>query len=245
MRGTWAIYRRELAGLFYGPLAWVLLALAFLLDGYLFVLWLKSYSGSVDDAIQLALGRSWVFWFLLVVVPPLLTMRMVSEESKSGILEFLLTAPISDASVVLGKFLAATTFLALLWSSVFVYAAGLASLGVAPDLGGLVGGYLGAVLASGLFVAVGLFASALTNTPVLAAFVAVLANVGILCAPLLAGLSDDPALRRAIRGIDVVDHHTNSFLLGVFDSAYAVFFVAWTALALFLTVRVIEARRWA
>lgn len=245
MRGLFAIYRRELAGLFYGPLAWVLLALALLLNGYLFVLYLKNGAGSVDDAVQLALGRSWMFWFLIVLVPPLLTMRMVSEESRSGILEFLLTAPITDAAVVVGKFLAATTFLSILWAPIFLYALGLSSLGVAPDAGGLLGGYMGAVLVSGLFAAVGLFASALTNTPVLAAFVAVLANAAILCAPLLAGLSDDPRLRQAIRHIDVVDHHTNSFLLGVFDTSYAVFFVAWTAFALFLTVRVIETRRWA
>jgi ABC-2 type transport system permease protein len=245
MRGILAIYRREMAGLFYGPLAWVLLALAFVLNGYLFVLYLKSSGGNVDLAVRLALGESWAFWVLLILVPPLLTMRMVSEESKSGILEFLLTAPISDMAVIVGKFLAATTFMALLWSGVFLYALVLRSLGVAPDMGVLVGGWLGAVLASALFSAVGLLASALTNTPVLAAFAAVLANLVIVIAPLLSNLSDDPALRRAVRRIDVIDHHTNSVRLGVFDTSYAVFFVAWTALAIFLTVRALETRRWA
>ncbi len=245
MRGIVAIYRREMAGLFFGPLAWVLLALAFLLNGYLFVLYLKSSGGNVDVAVRLALGDSWAFWVLLILVPPLLTMRMVSEESKSGILEFLLTAPISDAAVIVGKFLAATTFLALMWSAIFVYAAALGSLGVVPDTGIVLGGFIGAVLASALFCAVGLLASALTNTPVLAAFAAVLANIVIVIAPLLSNLSDDPALRRAVRHVDVIDHHTHSFLLGLFDTSYAVFFVAWTALVLFLTVRALETRRWA
>jgi ABC-2 type transport system permease protein len=245
MRGILAIYRREMAGLFFGPLAWLLLALAFVMNGYLFVLYLKGSGGNVDYAVRLALGESWAFWMLLILVPPLLTMRMVSEESRSGILEFLLTAPISDMAVITGKFLAATTFMALLWSGVFLYAIVLQSLGVAPDMGVLLGGWLGAVLASALFSAVGLLASALTNTPVLAAFGAVLANLAIVIAPLLSNLTDDPAVRRAVRHIDVIDHHKNSFLLGLFDTSYAVFFVAWTALFVFLTVRALETRRWA
>ncbi|MBL8857395.1 MAG: hypothetical protein JNL28_02665 [Planctomycetes bacterium] len=245
MRGVFAIYRREMAGLFFGPLAWAVLALAFCLNGYLFVLYLKSQAGDVDVAVRLALGESWAFWMLLILVPPLLTMRMISEESRSGILEFLLTAPISDAAVVTGKFLAATSFMAILWASVFLYAAVTASLGVSVDPGVLIGGYTGAVLASALFTAVGLLASSLTNTPVLSAFAAVLANLAIVIAPLLSNLADDPVVRRAIRHIDVIDHHSNSFLLGVFDTAYALFFVAWTALVLFLTVRALETRRWA
>lgn len=245
MRGLVAIYRRELAGLFFGPLAWVLLALAFFLNGYLFILYLKTSGGDVDVSVRLALGDSWIFWALLILVPPLLSMRMISEESRSGILEFILTAPVSDAAVVVGKFLAATTFLGIMWSSVFVYALMLSSLGVAPDLGVLIGGFIGALLVSALFCAVGLFASCLTNTPVLAAFAAVLLNLGIVIAPLLSGLSDDPLVRRAIRRIDVLDHHKSSFLLGVFDTSYAVFFVAWTILVLFLTVRALETRRWA
>lgn len=244
MRGLTAVYRRELAGLFYGPLAWTILALAFLLNGYLFVFFLKTSGGDVDIAVRLALGQSWTFWALLILIPPLLTMRMISEESRTGILEFLLTAPVSDAAVVVGKFLAATTFLALLWSGVFVYAVVLKSLGVAPDVGMLAGGWTGAVAASALFCAIGLFTSALTNTPVLAAFAGVLLNLAIVIAPLLSGLSDQPWVRAMVARIDVLDHHRSSFLMGVFDTSYAVFFAAWTSFVLFVTVRLLEARRW-
>jgi ABC-2 type transport system permease protein len=239
-----AIYRREIAGLFYGPLAWLLLALAFLLNGFLFLLYLKSTDGDVDVAVRLALGESWVFWALLILLPPLLTMRMISEESRTGLLEFLLTAPVSDAAVVMGKFLAAATFLAILWSSVAVYAFTLGKLGIAPDAGMVFGGWLGALLASGLFCAIGLCASSMTNTPVLSAFAAILANLVIVISPLLARLTDEPWVRHAIARVDVIDHHKSAFLLGVLDSAYVAFFVAWTALFLFLTVRMLEARRW-
>lgn len=244
MRGTIAIYRREIAGLFLGPLAWLLLALAFLLNGYVFVLSLKTTGGDVDAAVALAMGRSWVFWALLVLLPPLLTMRMISEESRNGLLEFLLTAPVSDAAVVLGKFLAALTFLAILWSSIAVYAFALAGLGVAPDTGVLFGSWMGAVLVSGLFCAIGLCASSMTNTPVLSAFAAILVNIAVVISPLLVRLWDQRWLHNLIARIDVIDHHTSAFLLGVLDTSYVVFFAAWTALFLFLTVRILEARRW-
>jgi gliding motility-associated transport system permease protein len=244
MKGLTAIYRRELAGLFVGPLAWLLLCIALFLNGYLFVLYLKTSNGDVDIATRWALGESWVFWALLILFPPLLTMRMISEEARSGILEFLLTAPVTDAAVVAGKFLAATTFMALLWASIFVYALTLGSLGHAPDLGLVACGWIGAVLASGFFCAIGLFASSLTQTPVVAAFAAVVFNIVIVIAPLLAGLSDRPWVRQAVGRIDVLGHHKSSFLMGVFDTAYVVFFVAWTALFLFLCVRSVETRRW-
>jgi ABC-2 type transport system permease protein len=239
-----AVYRREIAGLFFGPLAWLLLALAFFLNGYLFVLYLKSTGGDVDVSVRLALGESWVFWALMVLLPPLLTMRMISEESRTGLLEFLLTAPVSDAAVVMGKFLAAATFLAVMWASIVVYALALARLGIAPDPGVLLGGWVGALLVSGLFCAIGLFASSLTSTPVLSAFAAVLVNLAIVISPTLARMADQRWLRNVIERIDVLDHHKNAFMLGVLDSSYVVFFVAWTGLFLFMTVRMLEARRW-
>lgn len=244
MRGVLAITRRELAGLFVGPLAWALLFIAVLLQGWLFVLYLRTSGGNVDLSLRWTLGESWVFWALLVLVPPLLTMRMISEEARTGILEFLLTAPVSDAAVVTGKFVAALCFLAILWGTAFVYGLVVASLGVAPDWGALLGGWLGAVLCSGLFVAVGLFASAVTSTPIVAAFGAIVLNLVFVTAPLLAGLSDQPWVRRAVARVDVIDHHKAAFLAGVLDTAYLVFFAAWTAFFVFLAVRAVEARRW-
>lgn len=244
MSGFLAIARREFAGLFLGPLAWTLLTIALLLQGWLFVLYLKTSGGDVDISLRLALGESWAFWALMILVPPLITMRMISEESRSGLLEFLLTAPVSDAAVVAGKFVAVLAFMAILCGTSLVYGVAVASLGVAPDWGALIGGWIGAVLCSGLFAAVGLFASALTSTPVVAAFAAVVANLALVTAPLLGGLSDQLFVRRAVARIDVLDHHKSAFLAGVLDTSYFVFFVAWTIVFLFLAVRAVEARRW-
>lgn len=241
MRGLLPIWRRELSALFLGPLAWTLLCIAFLFVGLNFVENLKRGGGDVDQALRYAQVLT---FYVAVFAAPLVTMRMISEESKGGLLEYLLTAPVADAAVVTGKFLAATSFFAILAAVVFVQALALASQGVPPDLGTLVAGWLGVVLASGLFCAIGLLASSLTSIPLVAAFAAVVLDIVLVLAPQLARLSPEPWVARAVSRIDVTDHLSSSFLRGSIDSAHAVFFLAWTALFLFFAVRAIEMRRW-
>jgi len=244
MRGFGAIYRRELAALFLGPLAWTLLCIALFLNGYLFLVYLRLSGGEIDSALRRALGESSVFWALCVLFPPLLTMRMLSEEARSGILEYLLTAPVSDMAVVCGKFAAALSFMALLWGTVFFYAAVLAWQGAPIDWGLLLAGWLGATLCSALFCASGLWMSSLTATPIVAAFAAVVLNLGIVMAPTLAALSGNELLSRGAASMDVPAHLVSSFLVGAVDSAYVVFFAVWTAFFLFLATRLLEVRRW-
>ena len=244
MHGLWTIYRRELAGLFVGPLAWILLGLALLMNGYFFLGFLEGYQGDVTETLRLSLGGSYPFWFLMIVLPPLLTMRMISEESRSGMLEFLLTAPVSDGAVVVGKFLAATTLMAVLWSGFLVYGLVLESLGGAPDWIPLFGGVCGSILTSALFCAIGLLCSSLTNTPMLALFFALVFNATFFGFPLAIGFLESEVLSRIARSVDVYSHFYRSFNIGVLDTAPITFFVAWTILFLFLATRRVEMRRW-
>ncbi len=247
MSGVVTIYRRELAGLFLTPLGWALFFLALLMNGLYFTAYVQATGGQVDESLQLSLGNALTYWAVMILVPPLLTMRMISEESRSGMLEFLLTAPVSDAAVVGGKALAATTFLGILWSTNAVYALVLQALGGAPDWGQVATGILGSVLVSGLFCSLGLVASALTSTPLLAAFLAFVFNVGMLSLRFLDGVLQgiEPQLRESlIRKVDVLLHFQSSFVRGALDTADVVFFLAWTAVFLFLATRLLEARRW-
>jgi ABC-2 type transport system permease protein len=244
MRGFFAIYRRELSGLFVGPLAWVLLCIALALNGFVFVLYLKLSGGNLDLATRYELGESFVFWAVIVLFPPLLTMRMISEEARSGLLEFLLTAPVTDAAVVCGKFAAAVTFMGLLWLCVVVYVVTAGALGPSPDWGIVIGGWIGAALTSSLFCAIGILASSATATPIVAACAALVANLVIVLLPLLGRMSDAPWIGAAISRVDVRGHLNHSFLMGIIDSSYVLFFAAWTALFLFMAVRSVEARRW-
>ena len=248
MKGWSVVYRRELAGLFLSPLAWILFCLTLFYNGFFFLHYLENVTaGEVNEALMLLLGGAWPFWLLVMFLPPLLTMRMISEESRSGLLEFLLTAPVGDGAVVTGKALAATTFMTLVWTCLPIYGLVLWLVGAPPDWGVVASAWLGAVLVSALFSAVGLAASALSSTPLLAAFLATLANVVLVFLPLLGSTARGvraETLKRALGKLDVMSHFQGSFQTGALDSAHLVFYVAWTGVFLFLTVRLIERHRW-
>lgn len=247
MNGMLVIFRRELAGLFLTPLAWVLLVFAVGSNGALLVTLLNLGGGDVNMAMNSLLGFGWPYWMLMVVLPPLLTMRSISEEAKSGQLEFLLTAPVSDTAVVLGKHMAVAGFLAVMWSAIPIFGLILQYLGAAPDWGQLSMGYMGAVLVGTLFASVGMLASALSATPLLAAFLGFIFNLMLLLLPLGAGslgggIGD--VLGRVSARLDVLLHLQGSFMRGAFDTADLFFFIVWTGVFLFATIRLVEARRW-
>lgn len=247
MKGFTVIFRRELAGLFLTPLAWVLLVAAVGLNGVQLIDVLIRSGGDVDLSFNYLLGIGPMFWILMAILPPLLTMRSISEEAKSGQLEFLLTAPVTDGAVVLGKHLAVCAFLAVLWAAVPVYGIVLELTGVSPDWGQLLLGYLGAVLVSALFAGVGMMTSAASSTPLLAAFLGLVLNLAILLLPQLAGVVGGEVgsvLEPIAARLNLGEHLVYSFMRGAFDSADLVFFLAWTALFLFASVRLVEARRW-
>jgi len=247
MKGFLAIYRRELAGLFLAPLAWILLFLMLLYQAYFFLLVLDAKGGEVNGSLVFILGGGLPFWLLLLVLPALMTMRMISEESRSGLLEFLLTSPVSDAAVLLGKAFAATTFFALAFASAFLFALIVMLLGAAPDWGLVFTAWLGATLASAFFCSLGLVSSALFSTPLLAAFMTILANIALYALPILArawGGRAGEFLGSVLERVDLLAHYQGSFVSGVLDSAHLVFFLAWIAAALFLAVRAVESRRW-
>jgi len=260
MSGAFVIARRELAGLFKAPFAWILLLVVLFLNGMVFRAVLVQSGGNVTATLETAMAGRF-FWFWLLLLPPLLAMRLVAEETRSGTLEYLLTAPVSDAAVLFGKFAAGVGYLAVMWSSSLLYALALAWAGGQPDWPAVLGTYLGTLLVSGVFVSLGLFIGTLTGTPLLAAFLGVAGCVGWmllpyfgdrlaeLVLPLIAGSAESVAKLRAqldglLANMDAVRHFQRSFQRGIFDSAEIVFFLSWTAFFLFLATRSLEARRW-
>ena len=266
MRGMLTIYRREIGSLFAGPLAWCLLFFGLLTNGFMISSTFQSSRtrfGQVDitGTLEYVFGASPLFWALLLILPPLLSMKLLAEESSNGTLEYLRTAPVGDAAVVVGKFLAGLTFMALMWSTLLIYAGGIDYWGAPPDWGQVYSIYIGIVLLSGAFLAISLVPSALVKTPLLAAFLAFLAcllwlTLKPLGMQLLVASRDifadrfggyDQAERFfevQLHKFDIGTHFYRSFFRGIVDTGELIFYCSWMALFLFLTTRTLEARRW-
>lgn len=177
--------------------------------------------------------------FLFAV--PFLTMRLLAEEARSGTLELLLTAPVRDSELVLGKFLGALLLVLAILACTAIYPAILLLAGN-PDRGPILAGYLGIVLQAAAFLAIGLFASSLTQNQIIAAMLTFV----IL---LLLWLSDALGNYTGGRIGDLfrflsITRHLDEFPRGIIDTRHIVYFLSVIAAALFLTVQSVQSRRW-
>jgi len=179
--------------------------------------------------------------FLLIPLAPALTMRLLAEEQKLGTIELLLTSPVRDWEVILGKYLASFVFLLFLLALTSYYVV-LLLVFATPDPGPIYSGYLGLVLYGMATLAVGILTSTLTSNQIIAAVV----GTGILVV-----LYATSFISEVVTGIwaNVFTHlgftgHFNDFDLGIIDSTHIVYFLSVTALFLFLSIRALESRRW-
>jgi ABC-2 type transport system permease protein len=231
------IARRELASYFYSPIAYVAMTLFLLATGALF--WGDFQPG---QPVAMRTIFDWMVW-LLVFVAPVLCMGLLAQEWATGTFETLVTAPLTDAEVVLGKFLGAFLFFIFLLAPTLLYVAMLALYG-RPDLGPIFAGYVGILLVGGLFCAIGLFCSSLTRSQVVAAVAAAAVLFLITIVPWWA-VAKTPLAGwwRTAADQGVLSRYAD-FSKGVIDAANVVFFLAATGVFLFLTVKVVESRRW-
>jgi ABC-2 type transport system permease protein len=178
---------------------------------------------------------------ILLLLMPLVTMRLFAEERRSGTIELLLTYPVRDGAVLAGKYLAALVLyaimigLTLLYPGIVVYFARL-------EWGPVLTGYLGLLLMGATFIAVGVFASSLTENQIVAA----ITTFGALLIFWILGWSADYAggtAGRVLQFLSILEHN-DSFSKGVLDTKDVLYYVNFTVLALFLTSRSLEARRW-
>ncbi|MDB5322459.1 MAG: type transporter [Phycisphaerales bacterium] len=233
------IARRELFSYFVSPMAYVAMTLFLLACGFAF--WQDFKPG------QPALMRhlfDWMLWFLCFVVP-MLCMGSISQEWASGTMEMMMTAPVTDSDVVVGKFMGAISFVCVLLAPTLVYVIMMASFSTSHvDLGPIFSGYLGMILAGSLFVAVSLFCSSLTRSQMVAAVSAFAILAVITIIPWLVGAwATLPDFWRVVINQGVYARYAD-FSKGVIDLGHVTFFVLMTAAFLFFTVKVLESRRW-
>jgi ABC-2 type transport system permease protein len=236
-----AITQRELSSTFYSPIAYVIGFIFLLLTGYFFLTntLVPGNEASMRSLLEQMAG-------LLVFALPLLTMRTIADEFSTGAIETLMTAPVTDAAVVVGKFLGSFLFYLALLATTCLHLA-VMSYYADPVAGVVFSGYLGMVLLGAFFIAVGIFASSCTRHQLLAASLA----MGILAIFTFA-VDYASQYAPAWRGIDWrsvfaylnVMGHFDEFAKGTIDLSSVVFFLSGTALFLFLATKVMESRRW-
>ena len=234
--------RREISAYFVSPIAYVAMALFLVISGIFFAL--ADFRPGAPAAMRSIFD---IMMFILIFILPIVTMRSLSEEQRSGTIETLLTAPVTDIEVVVAKFLASWIFYLAMLAPTLIYVVLLTAFGN-PEYGPMASGYLGLALLGALYVSVGLLASSLTQNQVIAAVTAfviliVLAMLGPWVATAVPSRYWIIPLRSVIKYATVRTHYLD-FGQGVVDLVHVVYFLALTAYALFLTVKVLESRRW-
>jgi ABC-2 type transport system permease protein len=183
-----------------------------------------------------------VMMIILVFVIPIVTMRSISEERRTGTLETLLTAPVTDTQVVVAKFLGCWIFYLAMLAPTLLYLAALASFGN-PDYGPVASGYIGLALLGALYVAVGILASSLTSNQVIAAVVGFVVLIVLALLGPWVGAAVPSPWRGIVQQASIRLHYID-FSQGVVDLVHVLYFVVLTLYALFITVKVLESRRW-
>lgn len=247
MRTFWVLVRRELGAIFLSPIAWAMLAFFLVVMGASF--WMLAdllARGAEGGTILGELLGSIFFWLAILIVVPVMTMRAFAEERRAGTFETLMTAPVRDGTVVLAKYAALLAFYAALWLPTLAYAVvlwTLRPLGAPTDTGALAAGYLGVFLLGAFFLAIGLLASALTRSQVVAAIAAFAALCVFFFAGFLPYLPRGQSMSRAAHYASGVTHLLD-FARGVVDTRPIAFYLINTALVLWAAVKAVEARRW-
>jgi len=243
MRGVLATMERELRGYFLSPLGWVVATGFLFFNGLAFQTILDYLNNPQAPASMTPLdfffGGTLFFWLAMLFVGPVLTMRLLSEERRSGTLEMLLTAPITEGQVVIGKYLGAFLFYVFLWLPSLVYVALLA--GKLPlDWGPIGASYLGTLGIGAMFLAIGVFTSAVTRNQVVAAVFSFALTFLAFLPAFLEFLVNDPKMRDALGYLNLYQH-MDDFSKGIVDSRRLVYYLSVTAFFLFLASRAVEA----
>jgi len=231
------IIDKELKGYFNSPLAYIFMTVFLVFTSWFF--FRGFFLNNVATMRPFFTILPWVFLFLI----PAITMRLWAEEQKLGTIETLLTSPITESEVVIGKFMASFIFLiiSILFSlaiPIILFFAG------QPDLGTIVGGYFGAILLGGAYLAIGLWVSSLTNNQIVAFIFSVflIFILFIISQPII--LETTPALITPALKYVGMESHFQSILRGVFDSRDIIYYITLICFFLYLNIASLNSRKW-
>jgi len=231
-----AIFRRDLLGYFTSPVGYIFLGVFYAVSGFFF--YSSSISAGSTDLSQLFV----LLYFALLVLVPILTMRSFSEEKKQKTEQCILTAPVSLGGIVAGKFLSAFVVYLIGISCTVVYAVTV-SFFAQPVWNVVLGNIMGLVLLGASFVALGIFISSLTENQMVAAILSMVLILALYILQVIANYVSVEWIATALTSIAFSSRY-QTFTAGILDFSNVLFFVSATVIFLFLTVRVLEKRRW-
>jgi ABC-2 type transport system permease protein len=235
VRNTLAIAGKEFKSYLTSPMAYVVTGIFLAATGFFFATSPSTYTEtSINGFLQAGA-------ILILLFAPLLTMRLLAEERKLGTIELLMTAPIRDSEVILGKYLGSMYIVTAMLALTLYYPLLLIIFGD-PDLGPIFSGYLGLLLIGYAALAIGIFASSLTSNQIAAAVVA----IGILLALYFVGYTATflPKALGDVIGYFSLSHYFPDFMGGVIDTRGIVYYLSITVLFIFLAIRSLENSRW-
>jgi ABC-2 type transport system permease protein len=255
MNNVLAIAQKEIRSYFASPIAYVVIGLFALLFGWFFVAILNWF---VQQGMQMSMGMGMGptsmnvnqqmirplllnMTVVLLFVLPMITMRTYAEEKRSGTIELLLTSPLTDMQIILGKFFGALTLYATMLLVTLIYVGTLFLFG-SPEWKPIVTAYLGLLLMGGCFISVGLLISSLTRNQIVAGML----TFGVF---LLLWVIDwigafaGPAVEPIVNYLSITQHF-DDFAKGVLDTKHVVYYVSFMTFGLFLTAKSVDSERW-
>ena len=252
VRNILAIAGKELRSYFASPIAYIIIGLFALLFGWFFYVYLHVFveqsqrmammgGGNVNVNEQMIRGVLQNAAVIILFVMPMITMRSYSEEKRSGTIELLLTSPLTDLDIILGKFLAAMGLYCGMLLVTLVDVAILFRLGN-PEWRPIAAGYVGLLLMGGCFISVGLLISSLTKNQIVAGFLTFAVFLMLWVINWLAD-SSGPTGQAVLSFLSITDHF-DDFTKGIIDTKHLVYYLSFITFGLFLTAKSVDSERW-
>ncbi len=233
-----AIYKREMLSYFTSPIGYIFMAMFMAMSGILF-----SFFTFLMNSTSVSTYFTFLI-FIFIIVIPLLTMKLMSEEKKLKTEQILLTSPVSITSIILAKFFAAFTMFGITFiasEAIHFFVLGRYTENINyPEVMGTV---IGVLLIGGAFIAVGLFISALTESQIVAAISTIAAVLLMICLSFIANYIPNDLLANVIRWFAILSRFS-PFTIGILDLASVIYYISLAVIFIFLSVRVYEKRRW-
>lgn len=235
MSNVWPIFKRELRAYFDSPTAYVVIIVFLLVTGWFFT---TNFFMVAQADMRVAFG---IIPFIFIFITPAITMRLISEERKTGTMELLVTMPITDVEIIVGKYLASVVLLGGMLLPTVIYAISVSILGDV-DAGPVMGGYLGLILMGAAYLAIGTFGSSLTESQVVAFIMSwLMVFVFFLLDKMLFLMPNWLVTPMEYLSIE---YHFQNISRGVIDTRDIIYYLSLITLTLFLAARSLAARRW-